>query len=151
MRGLRHFYGAGPGHLLAMLLCLALAVAAAAIVAGNPTWPVMLVWFLAAVALHDLVLFPLYSAADRVCTAAARRARGVPVINYVRIPLLGAGLTFLMFLPGIIGQGEPALRVASGLDQSPYLGRWLLLVAAMVLVSALAYGVRVLATRLRST
>lgn len=149
MRRLRHLYGAGPGHLLAMLLCLALAVAAAAIVAADPAWPVMLVWFLAAVVLHDLVLFPLYAAADRLFTAM-RRPHGVPVVNHVRIPLLGAGLTFLMFLPGIVGQGEPTLRAASGLDQSPYLGRWLLLVAAMVLVSALVYVVRVLAARPRS-
>ncbi len=149
MRGLRHFYGAGPGHLLAMLLCLAPAAAAAAIVAADPAWPVMLVWFLAAVVLHDLVLFPLYAAADRLFTAMCR-PRGVPVVNHVRIPLLGAGLTFLMFLPGIVGQGEPTLRAASGLDQSPYPGRWLLLVAAMVLASALAYGLRVLAARPRS-
>jgi hypothetical protein len=151
MRRLRHLYGAGPGHLLAMLLCMALAVAAAAIVASDPAWPVMLVWFLAAVVLHDLVLFPLYAAADRVFTAATRRPRAVPVINHVRVPLLGAGLTFLMFLPGIVGQGEATLRAASGLDQSPYPGRWLLLVAAMALVSALVYGARVLAARRRST
>jgi hypothetical protein len=149
MRRLRHVYGAGPGHLLAMLFCLALAVAAAAIVAADPAWPVMLAWFLAAVVLHDLVLFPLYAAADRLFTAATRGPRAVPVVNHVRVPLLGAGLTFLMFLPGIVGQGEPTLRAASGLDQSPYLGRWLLLVAAMVLASALAYGVRVVAARPR--
>ncbi|OLT20765.1 hypothetical protein BJF78_09460 [Pseudonocardia sp. CNS-139] len=149
MRRLRRTYGAGIGHLLAVLGCLALAAGAVAIVAGDPVWPVMLAWFLAAVLLHDLVLFPLYAAGDRLLTAATRRPR-VPVVNHVRVPLLGAGLTFLLFLPGIVGQGEPALRAASGLDTGPVAGRWLLLVAAMAAVSALVYLVRVLAARRRS-
>ena len=106
----QRLYGAGPGHLLMMLVCLALAGAAAALVAGDPAWPVMLVWFLAAVLLHDLVLFPLYTAADRAFQAVVPRQRRVPVINHVRVPLLGAGLTFLLFLPGIIRQGGPTLR-----------------------------------------
>jgi hypothetical protein len=36
-------YGAGTGHLLAVLVCLAVAGGAVAIVAGDPAWPVMLV------------------------------------------------------------------------------------------------------------
>jgi hypothetical protein len=155
MRLFRHLYGAGPGHLMAVLLCLALAAVAAALVASDPAWPVMLVWFLAAVLLHDLVLFPLYTAADRVLTTieptatptAPRRPPRVPVVNHVRLPLLGAGLTFLLFFPGIVGQGEPTLLAASGLDQTPFLGRWLLLVAAMALISALVYLVRLLRGR----
>jgi hypothetical protein len=136
-------YGAGLGHLVAVLACLAIAGGAVGLVVGDPAWPVMLVWFLAAVVLHDLVLFPLYSTADRALRSAARRPR-VPVVNHVRLPLLGAGLTFLLFLPGIVGQGEPTLRAASGLDQSPYLVRWLLLGAAMAAVSALVYAIRML-------
>jgi hypothetical protein len=147
MRRLRNFYGAGPVHLLATVLCLALAAGAVTIVADDPSWLRMLVWFLAAVLLHDLVLFPFYTAADRVFGTVTRRPRRVPLVNHVRIPLLGAGLTFLLFLPGIIRQGEPAVRSASGLDQSPFLGRWLLLVAAMAGVSAIVYGVRVLLAR----
>ena len=144
---MRHFYGAGPGHLLAMVVCLAPAASAVLIVAGDPAWPVMLAWFLAAVLLHDFVLFPVYAAADRALTfltvPAPRAPRRVPAINHVRVPLLGAGLTFLLFFPGIVGQGDPTLRAASGLDQSPFLGRWLALVGAMALVSALLYLVRV--------
>ena len=137
---LRRLYGAGTGHLLAVLACLAVACGAVAIVAGDPAWPVMLAWFLAAVLLHDLVLFPLYAAGDRLLTAARTR---VPVVNHVRVPLLGAGLTFLLFLPGILGRGEPTLRAASGLETTPVPGRWLLLVAAMAAASALVYLVRV--------
>ena len=68
-------------------------------------------------------------------------------VNYIRVPALGAALTFLMFLPGIIRQGEPVVVGQTGLDQSPFLGRWLLLVAAMAAVSALVYGVRRLTRR----
>jgi membrane protein implicated in regulation of membrane protease activity len=148
-RLMRRLYGAGTGHLLMMLVCLAGAAGAVALVADDPAWRVMLVWFLAAVVVHDLVLFPLYTGADRALGTVTRRRPplGVPLVNHVRIPLLGAGLTFLMFLPGIIRQGEPFVLGASGLDQSPFLGRWLLLVAAMALVSALVYAVRVLRRR----
>ena len=151
-RRFRRLYGSGLGHLIAVLVCLAVAAGAVRIVAGDPAWPVMLVWFLAAVVLHDVVLFPLYTAADGAVRsvlrpAGTRRRPRVPVVNHVRLPLLGAGLTFLLFLPGIVGQGGPTLRAASGLDQSPFLGRWLLLVAAMALASAVVYLVRVLASR----
>lgn len=142
---LHHLYGAGPGHLAAVLACLAVAAGAVVIVADDPAWPVMLVWFLAAVLLHDLVLFPLYAGGDRLLTAVtARRRSRVPVVNHVRVPLLGAGLTFLLFLPGILGRGEPTLLAASGLETTPVLGRWLLLVAAMAAASALVHLVRVL-------
>ena len=63
------------------------------------------------------------------------------------MPALGAALTFLMFWPGIVRQGEPVVRGQTGLDQGPFLGRWLLLVAAMIAVSALVYGVRRLTRR----
>lgn len=153
---LRRGYGEGPSHLLAVVICLAVTGGAVAIVAGDSAWPRMLAWFLAAVLLHDFVLFPLYAAGDRLLTATrlrgARRRRrpSVPIVNHVRVPLLGAGLTFLLFLPGIIRQGEPALQAASGLDAAPVAGRWLLLVAAMVAVSALVYLLRVLCARLAS-
>jgi hypothetical protein len=126
-----------------LLLCVAVAGYAATIVLDDPSLPRMLVWFLAAVALHDGVLLPLYSGADRALVALAPRTR-VPVVNHVRVPVLGAGLTFLLFLPGIIRQGGDVHMGATGLDQQPYLGRWLLLVAAMATVSAFVYAVRVL-------
>ncbi len=129
-----------------MLLCVAVAGYAATIVLDDPNLLRMIVWFLAAVVLHDGVLLPLYSGADRALVALAPRTR-VPVVNHVRAPALGAGTTLLLFLPGIIRQGGDVHMGATGLDQQPYLGRWLLLVAAMVAVSAAVYGVRVLTGR----
>jgi hypothetical protein len=146
---LRGLYGAGPGHLAAMVLSFAIAGLALTIVADDPLWPWMLVWFAAAVVGHDLVLSPLAAGADRVLRAALAqlpRPR-VPVVNHVRVPVLGAALTFLLFLPGIVRQGEPVVRGQTGLDQAPFLGRWLLLVAALAAASALLYGLRVLTRR----
>lgn len=138
-------YGAGPGHLAVLLLGVAVAGYAASIVAGDPLWPWMAVWFVAAVVGHDGVLSPLAAAVDAVLRRLPH-ARPTTV-NYLRVPALGAALTFLMFLPGIIRQGEPVVRGQTGLDQGPFLGRWLLLVAAMAAVSALVYGLRRLTRR----
>lgn len=128
-----------------VLGCVALAGYAATIVVRDPTLhpsiPWMLVWFAGAVLLHDLVLFPLYAAADRAL--ALLPATRVPLVNHVRLPLLGAGLTLLVYLPGIIRQGGPVVHGATGLDQEPFLARWLWLVLAMAGVSALVWVVRV--------
>ena len=45
-------------------------------------------------------------------------------------------MTLLVFLPGIIQQGAPVYAAATGQTQEPFLGRWLLLTAAMFAVSA---------------
>jgi hypothetical protein len=149
MRRFRVLYGAGPAHLAVLVLSVAVAGYAASIVAGDPLWPWMAVWFVAAVVGHDGLLSPLAAGADAVLRFALRRFPRIPstAINYIRVPALGAALTFLMFLPGIIRQGEPVVRGQSGLDQGPFLGRWLLLVAAMAAVSALVFIVRRLTRR----
>jgi hypothetical protein len=148
---MRRLYGAGPAHLAVLLLSFVVAGYAASIVAGDPLWPWMAVWFVAAVAVHDGLLSPLAAVVDGVTRFCLRwfprRPAHPATVNYIRIPLLGAALTFLLFLPGIIRQGEPVVRGQTGLDQAPFLGRWLVLVAAMALVSALVYGVRAVTRR----
>ena len=79
----RTYYGANPLHLLALLGCFALAGCAALRTLSEPTWPVILLWFLGAVIGHDLVLFrsthwptglsPLGCALWRRAGAQARR------------------------------------------------------------------------------
>ena len=81
----------------------------------------------------------------------ARSQPKVLVRNYIRIPALGAGLTLLIFLPGIIEQGGPTYLAATGQTQQPFLGRWLLLTAAMFAVSAIGYGARLIAVRRRAS
>jgi hypothetical protein len=62
---------------------------------------------------------------------------------------MGAALTLLVFLPGIIQQGAPTYEAATGQTQQPFLGRWLLLTAAMFGVSAIAYATRLVRVRRR--
>jgi hypothetical protein len=157
-------YGSRPLHLLTMvsgfaLLGYILATFKPATLWNPGTWwQSIAVWFAAAVIAHDLLFFPLYALADRVlCARISRRpAPGhsshpkVFVRNYVRVPALGAGLTLLIFLPGIIEQGGPTYQAATGQTQQPFLGRWLLLTAAMFAVSALTYATRLVTARRRT-
>ncbi len=149
MRRFTDLYGERPSHLVVMLACIAVAAYAASFLLGDPALLTVLIWFVGAALAHDMLLFPLYAAADRTLTTVAGRlpAMRVPIVNHVRIPALAAGLTLLMFLPGIIRQGEDTHMAATGLDQEPYFGRWLGLVAASVLTSAVIYGIRVAAGR----
>lgn len=108
----------------------------------------MLVWFGGAVIGHDLVLFPLYAAADRAAVFALRRpgiARRVPVspLNYLRWPTLAALLLFCVYFPGIVAQAPQTYAAATGQTQEPFLGRYLVTVAVLYAVSAIAYGARV--------
>lgn len=157
MQRFARIYGAHPLHLLAMVACFAL-WGSVILVAGPQTffitevwWQSIAVWFVGGAILHDLVLFPLYAVADWSLRTGLRASTGstlvritdVPAINYVRLPVLGTGLTFLMFFPGIIEQGANFYVNATGLTQEPFLSRWLLLVGAMFGTSAMAYVLRV--------
>ncbi|OBI80771.1 hypothetical protein [Mycobacterium sp. 1245805.9] len=150
-------YGSGPLHLLTMLsgfalLGYVLATFKPATLWNSGTWwQSIAVWLAAAVIAHDLLLFPLYALADRALFARARpsRERNVSARNHIRVPALGAGLTLLIFLPGIIEQGAPTYRAATGQTQEPFLGRWLLLTAAMFAVSAVCYAARLAVARRR--
>ena len=158
----RAVYGSNPLHLLTFIAGFALfgyvlaTIKPSTLWNPNTWWQSILVWFAAAIIAHDLVLFPIYAMLDRILFAGSRLQRrpvtSVPVLNYVRIPAMGAALTLLVFLPGIIQQGAPVYAAATGQTQEPFLGRWLLLTAAMFAVSAITYGVRLAAARrVRST
>ncbi len=154
-------YGSHPLHLLTMvsgfaLLGYILATFKPATLWNPGTWwQSIAVWLAAAVIAHDLLLFPLYALADRVLSArvsrrTASRHPKVCARNYIRVPAAGAGLTLLIFLPGIIEQGGPTYQAATGQTQQPFLGRWLLLTAAMFAVSALSYATRLAVARRRA-
>ena len=157
---LRRAYGAGPLHLVLMVLTLAMAgyavwvMSVSALWNSETWWQSIAVWFVGAAVVHDLVVFPLYAAGDRALQAAARHrgpARGRPkrlwLINYVRAPLAAIALLFVVFFPGILGQGSDSYQAATGQTQEPFLVRWLLLSAAIVMLSALAYVLQVVRVR----
>lgn len=153
----RRLYGERLLHLIVLLAALALGGYAVSTLGlkelFNPRvwWQSIAVWFAVAIIAHDLVLFPLYAMAERLIHTASqpsgavrhRSVRDVLIVNYVRVPTMAAGLTLMIFLPGIIEQGAPTYQMATGLTQSPYLSRWLLLTAGFYLVSALCFVVRV--------
>ena len=154
----RAVYGSHPLHLLTLIAGFALfgyvlaTIKPATLWNPNTWWQSIIVWFAAAIIAHDLVLFPVYAFVDRILLAGSRirpprSETSVPVLNYIRVPALGAGLTLLMFLPGIIEQGAPTYAAATGQTQEPFLGRWLLLTAAMFAISAVLYAIRLVSAR----
>lgn len=147
MTAFRRAYGAQPLHLLALLASFALAGVAALRVAQDPLRLRYAVWFVGAIVLHDLLLFPLYALLDRSAGALLHRRpradRSDPgAVNWVRVPALLSGLLLLVFAPSILQRSEPAFARASGLTQDPYLERWLAVTAALFLASAVLYAVR---------
>ncbi|WP_410808856.1 hypothetical protein [Micromonospora sp. 067-2] len=146
---LRTAYGAGARHAIVVTLALVLAGWVALRLSGEATAGRMLLWFVGAVIAHDLVLFPVYAAADRALGAIVRpRTDGrVALLNHLRVPALASALLFVIFFPGILQLGQTTYLAATGQDQRPYLARWLLLTAALFLLSAASYALRRLASR----
>jgi hypothetical protein len=144
----RQLYGASLLHLVVLVVTLGVAgYAVVWLLAGEQaSWLRIGVWFLAGVVVNDLVLNPLAAGVDGVLRSGLRwlpdRPAAPTTINHIRLPLLGAALTFLVFFPGIVRQGEPVVLGQTGLDQSPFLLRWVLLVVGMAAVSALVFAVR---------
>ena len=152
LRRFRAHYGAGPLHLLTLLASFAIAGAA---VAGWFERPgdvaTVLVWFAAAIVIHDLVLLPLYSLLDRIAfrwrgepDARAQRTASVRLVNptpYIRIPAILSGLLLLVFFPVILGLGAQTELAASGIAERGYLARWLLATGVMFALSGAAYAV----------
>jgi hypothetical protein len=158
---IRRLYGAHPLHLLTLVASFALVGYVISLLGVHSLWndrvwwQSIIVWFLGAIVLHDLVLFPFYALADRSLGAGWRAVTGrtpqeTPVVsprNYLRIPAMASGLLFLLFFPGIIRQGSASYERATGLTQQPFLGRWLLLCAAFFGTSAVVYAARTIQVR----
>ncbi|ORV63626.1 hypothetical protein AWC03_04415 [Mycobacterium europaeum] len=155
--GFVRLYGSRPLHLLTLIAGFALlgyvvaTIGPATLWNSHVWWQSIMVWFAAAIVAHDLILFPIYALLDRLLSRTVVRLAvpRVPAVNHIRVPALGAGLTLLVFLPGIIEQGAATYSAATGQTQDPFLGRWLLLTAAMFGISAAAYAVRLTTARRR--
>lgn len=97
-------------------------------------------WFVGAAVLHDLVLLPLYAAADRALVKGAGRRRGR--INHVRVPAALSGLLLLVWFPLITGRVSERYPGATGLSADSYATRWLILTAVLFGGSAVLFAVR---------
>jgi hypothetical protein len=104
----------------------------------------VLVWFGAAIVVHDLVLLPAYSVVDRAVAGFVGR-----LVAFVRVPLILSGLLLIVFFPLIFRVGSGTYRAASGQDVGAYLGRWLIATAVLFLGSGLVWAARALVTRRR--
>lgn len=138
-------YGAAGWHLLVLAAAFVLAGWVALRLAGEPTAVRMLIWFVGAVIAHDFVLFPIYASVDRGLRGATR-GRPSP-LNHLRVPALASGLLFLVYLPGILKQGQATYAAATGQDQQPFLGRWLVLSCALFVLSGLWYATKAVLRR----
>ena len=141
MAALRRLYGAHPGHLLGVLAVLALSGAAFVhFVDAGPLHRLAL-WLGGAIVAHDLVLYPLYTVADRAARAAGGSRLDPRTLNHVRIPTLLSALSLAMFFPLILGT-SPGYERITGVGTEVYLGRWLWLSGALFAASALLYVIR---------
>jgi hypothetical protein len=158
-RRLRALYGAGPLNLLVLVASFAIAGAAVAGWFQRPRDVVtVLEWFVAAFVLHDLVALPLYSLLDRIAHGSVRASarvagRSAPALvdptPYLRIPAILSGLLLLVFFPVVFGLGSATEQSASGIPESGYLARWLLVTGVIFAVAATAYAVTVARARRR--
>ncbi len=142
----RRLYGAGLAHALLMTAGFAFAGYLLTRILGSshPGW--LLLWFVGAIILHDLVFLPLYSALDRVLTSRRRgdvsAPQGPTWINHVRVPAVISGVLLLVTFPLVLRLSDHDYATASGLHESVYLARWLLVTAGLFAVSAVLYLVR---------
>lgn len=100
-------------------------------------WFGVALWFVGAAVVHDLVLLPLYTAADRALVRTAGRH-----VLYVRVPAALSLLLLLVWFPLISGQVADRYASATGLSPDGFLARWLLVTAALFGGSAAVFVVR---------
>ena len=125
-----------PLQLLLLVCSFALAgYAGVRLLAGD--WFGVAVWFVGAALLHDLVLLPLYAAADRALVKTAGRH-----VMYVRVPAAFSLLLLLVWFPLISGQVADRYSRVTGLSADGFLARWLLVTAALFGGSAVVLVVR---------
>jgi hypothetical protein len=148
-RRFRDLYGAGPLHLLAVLLCFAIAAYAlsrALQLTANPDR--ILIWLGGSIVGHDLVLLPAYALLG-VLAAGLLLGPGQPTrvriaaLNHLRFAALLSGLLLLVWFPLVAGPAERGFMRVTGLSKDVYLDRWLILTAALFAGSAVVFALRV--------
>jgi uncharacterized membrane protein len=148
MRSFRERYGAGPLHLLALLASFAVAAYALSRsleLAANPER--LLLWMGGSIVAHDLVLLPFYAAlgviAALLLIPAGRGSRvRIAALNHLRFPALASGLLLLVWYPLIAGPAERTFMRNTGLTKDVYLERWIILSAALFVLSAALFALR---------
>ncbi|MEU6349057.1 hypothetical protein ABZ896_06990 [Streptomyces sp. NPDC047072] len=132
---------------LLLLVCSFTLAAYAGLRLLSRDWFGVALWFVGAALLHDLVLLPVYAAADRALVRGlGARREWAP---YVRVPTALSGLLLLVWFPLISGAVDRRYRSAAGLSADGFAARWLLITALLFGGSALVLVLRVRWLRLR--
>ncbi|GAB7105399.1 hypothetical protein JCM4814A_37130 [Streptomyces phaeofaciens JCM 4814] len=133
----------GPWQLLLLACSFALAGYAGVRLLGaaDDRFDVVL-WIVGAALLHDLVLLPLYTAADRAVVHGLDAAGHRTWTGYVRVPAAFSGLLLLVWFPLIAGRVDRRYRLGTGLSPDGFLARWLLITAVLFGGSALLLALR---------
>ena len=140
-------YGASPLHLAGQVACFVVAGYAAVRLLGGDRPAAVVLWFVGAAVLNDLVLAPLYLLLDR---SGRRRGTWPTWWNHVRVPAAISLLLLLVWYPEIARRSHSYTRL-TGLDASVYLGRWLAVTGVLFALSALLLAVgRLRAARRRT-
>jgi FtsH-binding integral membrane protein len=147
VRWLRRHYGAHPIHLLLMFSCFAVAGYALTRIKDQGGLFRILLWFVLALVVHDLIGWPIYTWADRVLLRVSQRRTGrprpqVPWINHIRVPAFISGVLLIVALPLILRLSAGSYAAITGVSESGYFRHWLLVTAVLFAGSALLYGVR---------
>jgi hypothetical protein len=140
----RRWYGAGPLHLLALLISFGLAAyAAVRLLAADAVGVAM--WVAGATIGHDFVLFPLYALADRSLASAVRHRRdpgpAVAGLNHLRVPAALSGLLLVVWF-SLIFRLPGNYDGITGMTTEPYLERWLLVTGVLFGISGLLLALR---------
>jgi hypothetical protein len=143
----RYEYGAEPLHLIATVASLAAAGYAFLRIFENPGTGGVLLWFGAAIVLHDLVALPLYSLLGRIAEettdlAVRPRRRMLLTLNHIRIPVAFSLLLLLISFPLVFEVDPGAYELTTGLDTGRYLGNWLAITAVLFTISGIDYALR---------
>ncbi len=143
----RYEYGAQPLHLIAVVASLLLSGYGLLRLNDIDDTVRILVWLVAAALLHDLLALPLYSLLLRIAHTAAGRAIEskalmLHALNHIRVPVALSLLLLLVYFPLILRVVPDEYLATTGLTPDAYLSRWLLISAAMFVISGIAYAIR---------
>jgi hypothetical protein len=147
-RRLRDLYGAGPFHLLGVLLCFAVAAYALSRALESTAHPDrILLWLGGSIVAHDLVLLPVYAligfAAGWLLLGRGESSRvRIAALNHLRFPALVSGLLLLVWFPLVAGPAERGFERITGLSKEVYFERWLIVTAALFAGSAIVFALR---------
>ncbi|MFC5213499.1 hypothetical protein [Streptomyces coerulescens] len=122
-----------PLQILLLLCSFALAgYAGVRLLEGD--WFSVALWFVGAAVVHDLVLVPVYGAADRALVRGCR-----PHVAYVRVPAALSLLLLLIWFPLITGRVADRYAGVTALSTDGFLARWLLITAVLFGGSAVVF------------